>query len=88
MQYIEKYISDIVYIERAYHDPALPSSLKDAILTDLKKTMAIGATLAVTIRFSAFTKFYLLKKYVSSAVFGSIFGVAYAPYFLVRKIDY
>jgi hypothetical protein len=87
MEYIDKYFGSAFYVCDTYYSPNISSSLKSTLRTDLVKTMMIGATLSIALRFSISVRFYLFKDYLKSAACGSLFGVAYSPYFLSRKID-
>lgn len=87
MQYIDAYFASIFHIVNAYRNPDLSDELRSTIRTDIKKTMAIGAILAVGARFCIWKRFYLFKDYVKSATGGAIFGLAYSPYFLSKKVD-
>lgn len=87
MEYIDSYFASIFNIVTAYHNPKLSDSLRETIRTDLKKTMIIGGVLAIGARYCIWKRFYLMKNYVSSAMWGSLFGLAYSPYFLSQKVD-
>jgi hypothetical protein len=87
MEYIDKYFASIFYVANAYQNPKISDELRSSIQTDLKKTMIIGATLSICIRFCIWKRYYLLKNYIHSSLYGSIFGLAYSPYFLSKKVD-
>lgn len=49
--------------------------------------MLIGSILAISLRFCMYKRFYLMKDYARSVVYGSLFGLSYSPYFLGKKVD-
>jgi hypothetical protein len=87
MEYIDKYFEQIHYIFGALRNPKCSKELKKAIKMDVLKTMLVGASLSVALRFSIHHRYYRFKNYLNSSVLGCVFGVVYSPYFLVRKID-
>ncbi len=38
-------------------------------------------------RFMMYWRYFLLKNYISAGLFGSLFGLAYSPFYLAPKID-
>jgi hypothetical protein len=87
MEYIDSYLREVFHICKAYNDPAISQTLKQSIKTDPIKAMFIGSILAISFRFCMYKRFYLLKDYVRSVMYGSLFGLSYSPYFLGKKVD-
>lgn len=87
MQKIDKYCSEVYYISTTIADPQTPKSLIDTLRRDLIKMMVIGSVLAVASRYCIQKRYYLFKNYLGSVFWGSLFGVAYSPFFLGPKID-
>jgi len=87
MEYIDNYFSRIYHIRRTYSDPSIPDDFREAVKTDILKTMVIGSVFFIGARFCIYTRYYLFKNYVASAGWGCAFGAAYSPYFLDRKAD-
>jgi hypothetical protein len=87
MDYIDKYFEEVHYIVRALQNPKCSHELKTTIKVNIFKTMLIGASLSMIVRYSIHHKYYRFKNYVNSLLFGSLFGILYSPYFLVPKID-
>lgn len=87
MEYIDSYLKEVYHIFKAYNDPEVSSNLKESIKMDSIKTMLIGSVLAISLRFSMYKRFYLLKDYAKSVIYGSVFGLSYCPYFLGKKIE-
>ena len=83
MQYIDTYCQKIYYIVSSYTSHVTSENLKRDIRTDLLKTMTIGATLGILLRFCTYKRHYQLKHYAKSLVGGSVFGAGYYPFFMV-----
>jgi len=87
MQSIDDYFKEIYYIATTAKDQNTPSTLRQTLKKDLVKCMMIGSVFTVMLRFCNQYRFYLFKDYVKASLFGSVFGMAYSPIYLSKKID-
>ena len=87
MQALDSYCQEVYYICSTLKDPQTPTHLTKTIKQDYIKMMLIGSVLGVASRFITYQRHYLLKNYVTSCIWGSLFGLAYSPFFLSPKID-
>lgn len=88
MQYINQYFENIFFIIKATKNKNTQNrDINAEISKDIRKTMMIGMTLAVSITFSIRNRHYSIKNYIKNSALGACFGVLYSPYFLINKID-
>ena len=64
----------------------MPAYNKCQLGQELGKMMIIGSGVFMTLRYCTHRRYYLLKDYVKSALYGGMFGVLYSPYFLHKKV--
>ena len=87
MESIDRYGGEVYYIWSTVTDPSIPSHLVSTLKTDLLKMMCVGTVLGVMTRFVVYKRHYMLKHYLKSSFYGSLFGLSYSPFFLSPKID-
>jgi hypothetical protein len=87
MESIDNYFREVYYIVTTMNNSSTPLALRKTLKRDLLKTMLIGATFMVFCRFGNHLRYYIFKDYAKAACWGSIFGLAYSPFYLGKKID-
>jgi len=87
MDSIDTYFREVYYIVTTISDPETPLALKNTLKRDLLKTMVIGSSVMVFLRYGNHLRYYIFKDYVKAGLFGFGLGLAYSPYYLGKKID-
>ena len=87
MESMNWYLREVHYITTAMNDKNTPLALRNTLKRDLLKTMIIGSAFMMFCWFSNHRRYYIFKDYAKAAFWGSIFGLAYSPIYLGKKID-